>query len=616
MFFFPFPVEYNLTIVSLAQEEGQELKIGYLNGNRLYYAFLAGGNAVIEDQKYLNKINVFPVPDADTGTNLASTMRSIAESAIASRSIKTTLQSIEDAALSGARGNSGIIFAQFLHGISKEIKIDMKVSTKAFGESVRKAVHYAYKSIISPVEGTMLTVMRDWAEAVYRQRTKTNDYAELLAHSLSAARKSLRETPKKLSVLAKAGVVDAGAKGFVDFLEGITNFIKKGKLKFISKPESLLEPFETKVHSRKKSIDYRYCSEALIIGKDINIEKLKEEIGPFGASAIVAGSDKKARIHIHTDSPADLFSRVKNFGSVTQIKIDDMNKQYEVSHERKSRIALVTDSSCDLPQEMIDDYQIHVIPFNLSFGDSLYLDKLTITPEQFYNMLKTSKDLPKSSQPSLPTIQNTLSFLASHYESIIVVNISDKLSGMHQFSQQAIERIDNKRINIINSKNLSASLGLIVFRIAEAISMGKVHNEIIKQTEEWISKTRLLVDICTMKYLVRSGRVSPMKGLLAKVLNLKPILCLDSEGKASSSGKSFSRKKNMKKILRIIKEMSKEGEIWKYAIVHAQNLMRAQIYAEKIREETGLKPAYIMDVSPVIGVHSGIGVVAVALMLK
>ena len=207
------------------------MKISYLDGPRLYYAFMVGGNEVIKDQKYLNKINVFPVPDSDTGTNLASTMRSIAEGAVPNPSFYKTVHSMADMALSGARGNSGIIFAQFLYGISEEIKNVNRISTSSFGEIVKKAVQYAYRSVVSPVEGTMLTVMKDWAEAVYQQRTKKRDFVELLSYSLQVTKKSLIETRYKLPVLTKAGVVDAGAKGFVDFLEGITNFIKKGKLK-------------------------------------------------------------------------------------------------------------------------------------------------------------------------------------------------------------------------------------------------------------------------------------------------------------------------------------------------------------------------------------------------
>ncbi len=592
------------------------MKIKYLDGKRLYNAVLVGGNSVIEDQKYLNKINVFPVPDSDTGTNLASTMRSIAEGAVPARSFNITLSSIADAALSGARGNSGLIFAQFLYGVNEEIKNGNKVSTSAFGEAVKKAVQYVYKSIVSPVEGTMLTVMKDWAEAVYQHRTNKVDFADLLSYSLPIAKKSLQETPKKLSVLAKAGVVDAGAQGFVDFLEGITNFIKKGKLKNVSKSQILWEDSEFSVHADRELIEHRYCTEALLNGKNMDLERLREEIRLFGSSAIIAGSQEKSRIHIHTNNPADLFFRLKDYGSITQLKIDDMKKQYEVSHERKSKIGLVTDSSCDLPQNIIDEYQIQVIPFYLSFGDSLFLDKITITPDQFYTLLKTHREHPKSSQPSPKYVQNLFSFLASHYESLIVVHISDKLSGAQRLSKEASSVVKNKKISLISSRHLSASLGLIVLRMAKAIREDIEHEKIVDLAEQWISKTKIFVDIQTLKYMVRGGRVSPLKGMLANILNLKPIVSLDSEGKAVAFGKSFSRRANMKKIVQLVKNLSAEGEIWEYALVHAQNLDRAHKYASKLQEVLQKKPGYIMDISPVIGVHNGIGAVGISLMLK
>ncbi|UCC41896.1 MAG: DegV family protein [Candidatus Aminicenantes bacterium] len=279
-------------------------------------------------------------------------------------------------------------------------------------------------------------------------------------------------------------------------------------------------------------------------------------------------------------------------------------------------MALITDSACDLPQEIIDEYQIHVIPFNLSFGNSLFLDKVTITPEQFYTLLKTYREHPKSSQPPIKTVQNLFSFLATHYESIIVVNLSDKLSGAYKLSQEASSIVQNKKINVINSRHLSVSLGLVVLRVAEEIGKGKPHDEIVKLAEEWISKTKILVDIQTLKYMVRGGRISPMKGFLAKILNLKPLVSLDSEGKGAAYGKSYSRRGNMKKILRMVKDMADKEKLWNYAIVHAQNNERAEVYAEKIKESIHLDPGYIVDISPVIGVHNGIGAVGIALMFE
>jgi DegV family protein with EDD domain len=592
------------------------MKIRYLNSRRLYMAFLAGGNAVIQDKDYLNRINVFPVPDADTGTNLAATMRSIAETAVVSKSLKTTLRSIADAALSGARGNSGLIFAQFLHSLSTEIENEQHLTVRAFAESVRRAAHSAHKAILHPVEGTMLTVMREWAEAVHQKAAKTADFVDLLHDSLLVAKQSLLNTPKKLPVLAKAGVVDAGAKGFVDFIEGVWHFTREGELRDVTHVSVSTSELPPKVHSFKGEITHRYCTEALIQGQNMDLERVRGVIRSFGNSAIVAGSEEKLRFHVHTNSPADLFYELQDIGSTVQIKVDDMRRQYEAAHNRKSPIALVTDSACDLPPEFIDEHQIHVIPFNLSFGNAQYLDKLTITPDQFYKLLKTRREHPQSSQAPVAVMQDLFSFLSTFYDSILVFNLSAGLSGAYGFSRQAAEKVTEKRISVIDTKALSAVQGLIVMRAVEALSGGASHDEIVRRSEEWIAKTRLLVDIATLKYMVRGGRISPMKGLVARLLNLKPIITLDESGKGLPFGKSFGRRRNMKKILRMIGEMAAERKVWRYAVVHAQNLPRAQAYAREIEGMIGRPPAYIMDVSPVIGVHNGIGVVGVALMFE
>jgi DegV family protein with EDD domain len=593
------------------------MKIRYLDGNRLYYAFMAGGRAVIDDQQDLNRINVFPVPDSDTGTNLAATMRAIAERARAFRSAELTLGSIADAALAGARGNSGIIFAQFLFGLSQEVKSQVRLSTRHFAESVRRAAQHARQSILSPVEGTMITLLHDWAESIYEQRLKMNDFVELLSYSLHIAENSLKETPRKLEILAKAGVVDAGAKGFFDFLEGIVNFIRRGDIKEVVRAQTAVPAVSAvEAHAARSSVTRRYCSEALVTGVDLDVDGIRAAVRSAGESAIVAGSPAKVRLHVHTDAPADLFRKIREFGTIAEIKADDMLRQYEAAHERKFPVALVTDSACDLPAGIFDEYQIHLVPFSLSFGDSLFLDKITITPDEFYRLLRASREIPKSAQPSQGTVRSVLDFLASHYEQVLVVAISGGLTGFYSQALAARESVAPERIWVLDSKQISAGQGLVVLRAAEAIKAGRSAGEIAALSEEWIAKTKLWVDVRTLKYMVRGGRVSPLKGFLASLLNIKPIIVLDEEGKAVACGKSFSRRRNMKKIVSLIGSEAAGRRVWNYAVVHAQNPFRALRYADELERVLGRKPVFIMDISPVIGVHNGIGVVGVCMMFE
>lgn len=590
------------------------MKIKYLDSDRLYYAFLAGGDAVISNQNHLNRINVFPVADADTGANMASTMRSIVEGTKIYPSIKDTFRSLADAALMGARGNSGIIFAQFVHGCSADMLNEKRLCAKGLTACVKKAVDYAYASILEPMEGTILTVMKDWMQAIEKQAEKSGDLVEILHHSLLAAQSSLAQTPERLAILAKSGVVDAGARGFVYFLEGIARFISQGKLQDIAKDN--LNWFDAElypaVHSTMPA--RQYCCEAIITQCQLTVPEIQQQLAVHGDSMVVAGSKEKMHLHIHTNQPAELFHMVKKHCEITEIKVDDMKKQHEVSHERKYPVALVTDTACDLPDDFIKHHQIHMLPFQISFGKSLFLDKLTLTAEQFYEMLQMEKQLPLSAQPKYHTIQNLFSFLSSHYESILAVHISDKLSGVYQTSMMAGSKVKNKPVAVINSRQLSVSEGLLVMRIAKAIEAGFALDDITRQIDEWIDKTKIFVDIHTLKYMVRGGRVSPMKGLLAKLLNLKPIISLDSAGSGLALGRSFSRKGNMEKIINILTVVRDRGEIWNYAIVHSQALARANLYAEKLTQRLGRPPAYIMNISPVVGVHNGTGAVAIGVM--
>jgi len=590
------------------------MKIKYLDGRRLYLAFLAGGQAVIKDFAYLNKINVYPVPDGDTGTNLASTMKAIAEQARPSRSAKESLNSIAEAALTGARGNSGLIFAQYIYGLSRELGSDLRISAVRFGESVKNAVRYAYSSTARPQEGTILTLIREWAEEIYQNRHRFSDFHELLHHSLDRAKQVLQETPRRLPALKKAGVVDAGAKGFVDFIEGVVNFIHQGSLKDVLNQEMPEIEFGEALHQPKEDIPFRYCTEALITGDNLDFNQIKNIVVKAGDSAITGGSETRVRFHVHTNEPEKLFEALKNLGTIVQPKVEDMKLQSEISFRPKRKIALVVDSSCDLPASLLEENQVVVIPLLLNIKDHVFLDKLTISPRRIYKMLAEEEIMPGSAQPSPKTIENWFSFLSSHYDSILVLTISSALSGFYNLVKAVAEKFPEKKIRIVDSRHISGSSGLIVERLLEGWSEGTQDvDELARQAEELIAKTEILVDIKTLKYLVKGGRVSPMKGLLAKLLNIKPIITINKLGQAVPCRQSFSRRQNFKKILKMIRKRQAVHPVHSFSIVHAGNRPRAEAYAREIERITGRQVSFIEEASPVVGVHNGLGAVGVCL---
>ena len=248
-----------------------KIEVPHINGKFLYYAFIAGGNQILQHQMEINRINVFPVNDKDTGTNLASTIRSVIDNIKPHKSYKTTVNNIADAALIGARGNSGVIFAQFLHGLSRETRNKPIITLPEFADSVNKSIPYIYEAIANPVEGTMLTVIKEWSDFINTKKEAIHDFKNVIIDSFAVLEKSLAETTFKLKVLNKSGFVDAGAKGFVLFIKGIINFIKNRNIRNLAiESEESISLIHTEEISDEK-IMHRFCTEAII--KNLNISK-------------------------------------------------------------------------------------------------------------------------------------------------------------------------------------------------------------------------------------------------------------------------------------------------------------------------------------------------------
>ena len=590
-----------------------------IDGRFLYYTFLAGGNKILENQSSINEINVFPVKDMDTGTNLASTVRAVLDNVIPDKSYSITINKIAEEALIGARGNSGVIFAQFLYGLSMETANKTQITYHEFAESLKNAIPYMYDAVAKPMEGTMLTVIKEWSDFISSKKGKLEDFKENIIESIKTLEASLSETTEKLKILSKYNLVDAGAKGFVLFIQGIIELIKNKSIRSINRSSNITI---TSIHSEElihENITFRYCTEAIIRNLSINKNELKYQLENNGDSVVIAGSDKLCRIHIHTDNPSKMFYNLSKHGTITYQKVDDMVRQMEAASSRKWNIAIVTDSSCDLPQELIDEYQINYVPININFGDNHYLDKMTIMPEEFYKLLESSEEFPKTSQINERSFTNIYSHLASHYDAIIGIHLTSQFSGTYNSSKKAAERISNefnKPIHVFDSKTLSGALGLIVLKTAKAIEKGDSLEEITNNIPKWSSESKIFVSVRDLKYMIKGGRVSKSKGFIASLLGVNPIVSMDKDGKSMLMGKAFSQKSNMDKVVKHIKKTSLSQEISDYIVLHANNDEGADYYSQKMETLTGMKPISKVNISPVIGMNAGIGTTAVSIIYK
>jgi len=580
-----------------------------LDANKMYGAFAAGAVMVIDKQEHLNRINVFPVPDGDTGTNLAATLFSMTQASADPASAGLTISAMADAALLGARGNSGIIFAQFLAGFCEKVRHVKTITIEHFIQAMEHAAESAAAAMSKPCDGTMLSVIRDWAAALRREATKAASFIDLFHKTIPAAEESLRKTPEQLDVLKKAGVVDAGALGFVEFIKGAGDFIASGKQASLDRVQTLSFAAEHAA-STELNVNFRYCTETMLRGSALDPAAIRLALRDHGDNLIVAGGGSLARVHIHTNDPARVIDMLRAFGNPIQQKVDDMKAQMEILGARERRIALLTDSTCDLPRELMDRYKIQAVPIVVSFGEAEYLDRVTLTTERFFELAEGSPVFPKTSQPPGAAFQRAFSFLSSYYDSVVAIHLSSRLSGTYETSLREAAKFPGKKITVIDSRHLSGSLGLIVLRAARAIEQGLSHEEVVAEVMASRHKSEIFVGVPTLKYMVRGGRVSPLKGIAARLLNLKPIVSMDKEGRSVLYGKAFSLNANKKRIVRMVKDMEALGPLSDFAVVHGSAPEAARALAGELELALGKPATYVMSISPVVGLNAGPGTVA------
>ena len=271
-----------------------------------------------------NALNVYPVPDGDTGTNMHLTLQSVRRELDVTDTAKMAevARALAYGSLLGARGNSGVILSQILKGFAEAIKNARALSPGLLAKALEQGAKEAYRAVMKPVEGTILTVARAAAEGARRAVELGVDTLEgVLAAALKSAREALEKTPELLPVLKTAGVVDAGGMGYVRFLEGILGYLEQKPLPEPPKIERYAqEAFEEE--------EYGYCTEFLMEDVGVPIEKIREAVAPFGDSLLVVGAEGFVKGHIHTNDPDGLLAAVARFGRMRRTKVEDMSEQH------------------------------------------------------------------------------------------------------------------------------------------------------------------------------------------------------------------------------------------------------------------------------------------------
>ena len=320
-----------------------------INGLVLAEMIDLGSKNLAKNAEKINALNVFPVPDGDTGTNMNLSMSSGAKETAANvvENIGELGKSFSKGLLMGARGNSGVILSQLFRGMSQYIADKKEVNAKEFAEAIQNGVSIAYKAIIKPVEGTILTVAREAAEAGLKAAENTTSVVEVMEAIYAEAQASLKRTPELLPILKEVGVVDSGGQGLVCVYQGFVAALKGEKIEGLEAVETNLvdmqfEDDHDMDFMNPEDIVYGFCTEFTVRldkeKKEFNEDKFREDMSKFGDSLLVISDSEFVKIHVHTETPGDVFNYGQQYGELIKIKSDNMREQHrEVLRKQEAK---------------------------------------------------------------------------------------------------------------------------------------------------------------------------------------------------------------------------------------------------------------------------------------
>ncbi len=301
------------------------------NGDLFINMLISASNNLENNKEEINKLNVFPVPDGDTGTNMSLTF-SKATSEICNmygESISDISAKLSSASLRGARGNSGVILSQFLRGLSKGFKDISDADSEIFKNAFSEGTKAAYRAVMKPTEGTILTVMRGLSEKAEEIFNDVTEIEEFLEKVIENGNKVLSETPELLPKLKQAGVVDAGGMGLMTIIEGMLSFLKTGELIPLMEKKENAEDVESAAGQYVEDITFGYCTEFIIIKEHRGAERLADKLWKIGDSVVVVEDDDIVKVHVHTDNPDMAIGFGLKIGQLINLKIDNMRYQNE-----------------------------------------------------------------------------------------------------------------------------------------------------------------------------------------------------------------------------------------------------------------------------------------------
>ena len=469
-------------------------KTSMVAGQELRDMFSAATSWLEKSSADIDALNVFPVPDGDTGTNMMLTMRSTMEEAYRApdHSAAGVAHAMAKGALMGARGNSGVILSQIWRGLAQGLEGKESFNAVELANALEKSAQTAYKGVSNPVEGTMLTVIKDAAKAAREQIDKGNDdIVQVLEEVVTAAGESVANTPRLLKVLKDAGVVDAGGQGVYTLLEGALRYLKgETEQMRLRKPQIIVSelPYTAPLPqvSGMDEVPYGYCTEFLLKGEDLDPDDIRKRLERKGESLIVVGDDSAVRIHIHTLTPGNIITLATRLGTLHQVSIRNMDEQHQDFLEMQKEKMPTTDTAV----------------IAVASGDGL---------NDVFGSLGAAAVVPggQTMNPSTKDILQTVE--ATHSDNIIILpNNKNIIATANQ-----VQSLTQKKIKVVPSRTIPQ--GVVALLAFDYEADFKANAEIM---------SKALASVKTIE-VTRSVRATQINGL--KIRRKQPIGLLDGE---------------------------------------------------------------------------------------
>ena len=466
-----------------------------ISHSELKKMLLFSSERIEKDKEQINKINVFPVPDQDTGSNLSATLKGIQENIENKefQNISELSDSVLDGALTAAQGNTGIIYTGFLAGFFPYIADEEFLTAEKIGLAFEKGYERARESIQNPKEGTMLDVIKAFSLAVKEHSKEEKDIVKNFYFGIEKANQALLDTPNKMEVLKKAGVVDAGGLGFLMILETYLDALQEQEDPFT------IEKGETTEMVRPKRflqiLSNRYEVVALLDDGYYEEKQIGEKLKHLGNCLDIIKIGNRTKIHIHTDDPYEVRDIIKKMGNIEKLRIEDMAK--EVTGQKSVdnvSIGIIVDERTGLSSKIVDHYDIEVIPLRIVWPEGEY-----VTGENICQKIKEAKKQGIVSQPKIDPISPEF-FMESYkkqlekFEDILCITSSSKLSDNYDSAVKGREMLsseEREHIYVIDSKNISAGQSLLILEAIEMVAEQRKIKEVVSKIERAIDNINM-----------------------------------------------------------------------------------------------------------------------------